>query len=80
MENRQKIEPPHWAKYLLERITAPHLREEIEGDMDELFHKRGQRYGYSRAKLTYILDLMLLLHPRLWRRQAKTHSNLVYSK
>jgi hypothetical protein len=31
MENRQKIEPPHWAKYLLERITAPHLREEIEG-------------------------------------------------
>jgi putative ABC transport system permease protein len=80
MENRQKIEPPHWAKYLLGRITAPHLREEIEGDMDELFHKRGQRYGYLKARLMYILDLILLLHPRLWRRQTKPNTNLVYSK
>ena len=45
--NRKPIfpqhKPPRWAQRLLERITAPHLREEIQGDMDELFHKRGQR-------------------------------------
>ena len=62
--------PPRWAQRLLERITAPHLQEEIQGDMDELFHKRGQRYGYVKARLLYVIDLLLLLHPRLWRREA----------
>ena len=58
---------PRWAQFLLTRITAPHLREEIQGDMDELFHKRAQRHGYTKARLFYIMDLVLLLHPRLWR-------------
>ncbi|UFH52457.1 ABC transporter permease [Spirosoma sp. KNUC1025] len=59
--------PPRWAQRLLARITAPHQREEIQGDMEELFHKRGQRSGYTKAQLQYVVELILLLHPRLWR-------------
>jgi putative ABC transport system permease protein len=36
--------------------------------------------GYSRAKLTYVLDLMLLLHPRLWRREPAPHFEPPYAK
>ncbi|CAN5357323.1 ABC transporter permease [soil metagenome] len=75
-----QYKPPRWAQRLLERITAPHLREEIEGDMDELFHKRGQRSGYAKARLLYVLDLLLLLHPRLWQRESARLGKPQYAK
>ncbi|SFC80137.1 ABC transporter permease [Spirosoma endophyticum] len=82
--NRKSIfpqhKPPRWAQRLLERITAPHLREEIQGDMDELFDKRGQRSGYAKARLLYVVDLLLLLHPRLWRREPARMGKLRHSK
>ncbi|WP_232541205.1 ABC transporter permease [Spirosoma endbachense] len=76
----RKPTAPRWAQQLLKRITAPHLREEIQGDMDELFQMRGQRYGYAKARLLYVVDLLLLLHPRLWRRQAAPQVKARYSK
>lgn len=69
--------PPRWAERLLERLAAPQVREELLGDLDELFHKRGQRYGFSKARLLYVLDVLLLLHPRLWRRKTSDSSPLV---
>ncbi|WP_338868586.1 ABC transporter permease [Spirosoma sp. SC4-14] len=65
-----KQQPPRWANYLTQRITAPHLREEIQGDLAELFYKRSQRHGYRRACFFYLIDFTLLLHPRLWRRET----------
>ncbi len=65
--------PPRWARGLLERITAPHLLEELEGDLEELFHRRVRQYGPRRARLLYLLDLLLLLHPRLWRRKPAAY-------
>lgn len=62
--------PPRWAEWLLERIVASHLRDEILGDLYELFQKRGHRYGYPKARLFYLLDVLLLLHPRLWRKES----------
>ena len=60
-------QPPRWAQSVLRRITAHHLREELEGDMNELFHKRARRYGYAKARRLYIWDSLRLVHPRLWR-------------
>ncbi|GAB3996443.1 ABC transporter permease [Spirosoma daeguense] len=64
--------PPRWAERLLTRITAPHIRDEVLGDLYELFQKRVQRYGHTRASMLYVLEMLLLLHPRLWRKQP-TH-------
>ncbi|WP_232074126.1 ABC transporter permease [Spirosoma aureum] len=77
-KNKTHQDPPGWAERLLARITAPHIREEILGDLYELFQKRGQRYGYTKARLLYVLEMLLLLHPRLWRKQAK--SAYLYTK
>ena len=64
--------PPRWAERLLIRITAPHIREEVLGDLYELFQRRAQRFGYTKARLLYVLEMLLLLHPRLWRTQAQS--------
>ena len=77
-------QPPRWAERLLERIIAPHLREELLGDLYELFQKRVHHDGPSKARLLYGLDVLLLLHPRLWRRnsanqQSRYHQTTDYS-
>jgi putative ABC transport system permease protein len=69
--------PYRWAETLFSKIAAPHLREELLGDLDEFFYKRGQRYGYSIARLLYLVDILLLLHPRLWRRQADSRGKTI---
>jgi predicted permease len=66
--------PPRWAERLLERVAAPHIREELLGDLFELFQKRNQRHGRTKARLLYVLDMLLLLHPRLWREQPNLKS------
>jgi hypothetical protein len=32
--------PPRWATWLLERFCAPHLLEEMRGDLEELYYER----------------------------------------
>lgn len=75
-----ELRPPRWALAVLKRLAAPHLREELEGDMEELFHKRVHRHGFTQARLLYILDLLLLLHPRLWRPQPEPRFTPRYTK
>ncbi|WP_338876471.1 ABC transporter permease [Spirosoma sp. SC4-14] len=71
-KRQQETEPPRWAERLLTRITAPHIRDEVLGDLYELFQRRVLRYGYTKAHLLYVLEMLLLLHPRLWRQQARS--------
>jgi putative ABC transport system permease protein len=66
------VNPPRWAERLLARITASHIRDETLGDLYELFQKRVLRYGHTKASMLYILEMLLLLHPRLWRMQAQS--------
>ncbi|GAB3977866.1 ABC transporter permease [Spirosoma terrae] len=72
-------EPPQWAERLLTRMAAPHIRDEILGDLYELFQKRTLRYGVAKARVLYVLEMLLLLHPRLWRRQQQASSPLKQS-
>ncbi|MCF0072944.1 ABC transporter permease [Dyadobacter sp. CY261] len=75
--------PPRWAERLVEWMAASHIREEILGDLYELFQKRGRRYGYTVARLLYMLEVLFLIHPRLWRetaRSAQSKNTAIYSK
>ncbi|MBD0259902.1 MAG: ABC transporter permease, partial [Cytophagales bacterium] len=58
---------PRWTEWLLERLAAPHLREEVLGDLEERLAKHCRRHSPARARLRFVLDLLTLLHPRLWR-------------
>jgi hypothetical protein len=72
-------QPPQWAEWLLEQLAAPHLLEEVQGDLQELFHKRWQSFGLRKAKLLYVMDLLKLIHPRLWKTNPATHTPLNFT-
>jgi hypothetical protein len=66
--------PPTWAEWLAEWLTSFHLHEEVLGDLQELFTKRLQTSSVSKARCLYVVDLLKLLHPRLWH-----HPPLIYT-
>jgi hypothetical protein len=55
--NQPKIPPrpvgPRWLDKLLSRLVAPHLREEVLGDIHERYALRVQRLGEHKARRTY---------------------------
>lgn len=50
----QKPTPPHWADRLLEWFCAPHLLEEVQGDLYERFLKNVKLFGEKTARQEYI--------------------------
>jgi ABC-type antimicrobial peptide transport system permease subunit len=53
-----KAKPPQWPNKLLNRLVAPHLREEILGDLYERYALRVKRAGESKARQCYWLDIL----------------------
>lgn len=67
-------QPPRWANRLLEWFVAPHLREDLQGDLYEIFQKRAKQVGLARAKreytwavLHYLTPFSLNVNPRNFR-------------
>ena len=68
MKNKSTYsKPPRLAEAFVAKIAAAHLKDELLGDLYEIFCKRALKHGRTKAKLFYWLDVVLLLHPRLWR-------------
>ena len=56
--------PPHWADRLLRWFCAPHLLEEIQGDLHERFSRDLQQVGRQKANRRYSLNVLGFLRPR----------------
>jgi predicted permease len=76
LNSRKGTHPHRWAERLLEWLAAPHLLEEVQGDLQELFEIRLQTYSLRKARWLYVLDLLNLIHPRLWRKKPSSYSAL----
>ena len=50
-----------WARLLLVVFCPWHLREEVAGDLDELYHRRIARSGERNARRMYLRDLRSLV-------------------
>jgi putative ABC transport system permease protein len=55
--------PPRWATYLLRRLGHPDHREEVEGDLAELYAYWVHSHGPRRANWRYTLNALHLLRP-----------------
>ncbi|CAA9263676.1 MAG: Acidobacterial duplicated orphan permease (function unknown) [uncultured Adhaeribacter sp.] len=55
--------PPRWADQLLEWFCAPHLLEELQGDLHEEFYYQVTQVGERRARLHYIREVLGFLRP-----------------
>ncbi len=63
-------QPPKWARRLLAWYCKPHLLEEIEGDLNELFAERVAAEGERAARRQYAWDVVRYLRPHTMRRQS----------
>jgi ABC-type antimicrobial peptide transport system permease subunit len=53
-----KYQPPAWIDKWLSRLLAPHLREEVMGDLNERYQRRSQRLGEPNARQRYWRDAL----------------------
>ncbi|GAB3494899.1 ABC transporter permease [Spirosoma knui] len=62
--NKQETpEPPRWADRLLEWFCAPHLLEEIQGDLHERFHRCVATMGERKARHRYVRNVLSFIQP-----------------
>lgn len=60
--------PPAWADRLLESFCAPHLLEEVQGDLHELYGKWVNKYGERKAKWLYVIHALKFFRPYAFKR------------
>jgi putative ABC transport system permease protein len=66
--------PPRLADYLLEWFCAPHLLEEVQGDLYERYQRDRQRVGLNRANRRYLLNVLRFLRPFALKRKPRGYS------
>ncbi|MHA4738016.1 permease prefix domain 2-containing transporter [Dyadobacter sp. MSC1_007] len=68
--------PPRWLDKLATKICAPHLREELLGDLHERYALRYQRSGARKARTFYFREVLALLRPSVMRRKPSSHDKV----
>ncbi|MBC8153391.1 MAG: ABC transporter permease, partial [Bacteroidetes bacterium] len=62
--------PPRWADRLLTWFCAPHLLEEVQGDLHERFQRDVQQYGPEKARQRYGQNMLGFMVPRQGQQSA----------
>ncbi len=75
MTTPHKPRPPRWADRLLEWYCAPHLLEEVQGDLREEFDYQVHRVGVRRARLDYLRNVLGFARPFAVKRKISEYSN-----
>lgn len=71
MENNQNnATPPRWLDRLLEFFCAPHLLEEVTGDLHERFQLRAKKLGISKARKYYRREVLSFVRPYIIKRNV----------
>jgi hypothetical protein len=63
-----QAQPPKWARRFLAWYCKPHLLEDIEGDLYEMFRERVAAEGERAARRQYAWDVVRCLRPHTVRR------------
>ncbi|RYF71229.1 MAG: ABC transporter permease, partial [Cytophagaceae bacterium] len=77
---RNRTEPPRWLSKLLGWLVAPHLREEVLGDIYERYALRVQRLGERRARQTYWREVLAYVRPSFIKRKSTDPAYREYPK
>jgi hypothetical protein len=67
--------PPQWIDNLLECFCAPHLLEEVQGDLHERYFLRVQKVGKTKAGKQYLWEVMVYLRPSVIKRNSYDYSS-----
>lgn len=67
--------PPRWLDKLATRICAPHLREELLGDLHERYALRHSRAGARKANFFFLREISALIRPSIMRRKPSPYGS-----
>ncbi|HEX6224335.1 MAG TPA: ABC transporter permease [Chryseolinea sp.] len=70
-------QPPRWLDFLVEHFCAPHLLEQVMGDLHERFYRRAERLGVARARATYWREVLAYMRPSVFKRKLPYRSKLI---
>ncbi|MBB3842059.1 ABC-type antimicrobial peptide transport system permease subunit [Runella defluvii] len=66
-------QPPRWAERLLEFFCAPHLLEEVQGDLHERFERQVALFGVKIARQQYVLNVLSFIRPFALKRKPNPY-------
>ena len=62
--------PPKWATRFLTWYCRPELLEDLQGDLNEYFHRNLRERGASAARRIYIIDVLKFFRPYILRKPS----------
>ena len=73
--------PPRFWRQLLRWLCHPAYLEDIEGDLEELYHEHVNSVGVKKARWMYVRDVIMLLRLSLIKpiRRLGYHSGKIYT-
>ncbi|GAB4022972.1 ABC transporter permease [Spirosoma koreense] len=74
-----KHSPPRWADWLLDTFVDPRLKEDLQGDLHEVFYKRLEEAGPTKARRQYGWAVLHYLSPYFFKPIRPTHTSAYYS-
>ena len=74
MSKEKKPQPPRWLDILVERFCAPHLLEQVMGDLHERFYLRAKREGEAKARKKYWREVLAYMRPSIFKRKISYHA------
>ncbi|MCF0065803.1 permease prefix domain 2-containing transporter [Dyadobacter chenwenxiniae] len=71
--DQKSDQPPRWLTLCLEWLVAPHLHEQVLGDLHERYARRIQLHGKLNAQRRYFIEAMSYMRPIFIRRQTNEY-------
>lgn len=78
MGSTPRTRPPRWASWLLETFAHPDRREEVQGDLLELYTYWVETVGEQKANWKYSLNALKLLRPLAKSEHYQPQSTLFF--
>ncbi|MEQ9443655.1 MAG: permease prefix domain 2-containing transporter [Cyclobacteriaceae bacterium] len=76
-DQKSPVQPPVWVDKLLERFCAPHLREEVQGDLHERFHLKVKQVGVAKARRGYWREVLAYIRPSIFKHQSSSKTKSI---
>lgn len=69
-EVKNNIRPPKWALKFLRWFCREDLSDAVEGDLIELFDRRAEAYGPTKARILFVFNVMMFFRPFAMKRRS----------
>ncbi len=72
-------QPPRWLDKLVERFCAPHLLEQVMGDLHERYYRRAEREGDAKARRMYWREVLAYMRPTIFKRRSYQYTKPIFT-